>query len=186
MTKKQFRTRLTVLILLVLLLIGLISFASGKYVKDQSFDGRVTFTASLADGVTIRETTGNEYLLIPGYDIPKDPSITVTGKTKIPAYLYVEVVDRIGNDAVRWQIDDTNWDELTNVTGSNGGKVYVYKTVLTGTPDGSINILAGQKITVGQHLNCDGRTIQDGLTFYAKLIEKVGDADAVTAYNGYQ
>ena len=192
MTKKQFRTRLVVLSLLVVLLIGLIGVASGKYTTTISHRGKITFSASLATGVTIQETTGDTYLLIPGYDIKKDPNIVITGKTTIPAYLFVEVVDQIGNDAVKWQIDTANWDELKNsenqnVVGNNGGKVYVYKTPLTDTNvPASINVLNEQKITVGQHLNCDGGTITGGLTFYVKLIEKVGDADAIKAYGGYK
>lgn len=209
MTKKQFRARLRLLIVLTLLLLGMIGFASAKYVQTISFQGSVTFTASLAENVILQEhksvansdgsyklgeavVKNNTYTLLPGLDIPKDPHIIIEGKTPIPAYLFVEVVDQIGNDAVKWQIDTANWVELKNsesqnVVGNNGGKVYVYKTPLTDTNvPTSINVLNEQKITVGQHLNCDGRTITGGLSFYVKLIEKVGNADAIKAYGGYK
>ena len=186
MTKKQFRTRLVVLSLLVVLLIGLIGVASGKYTTTISHRGKITFSASLAESVTIQETTGTEYLLIPGHDITKDPKIVITGKTTIPAYLFVEVVNTL--DAPVTYGMASHWTELEGVTGPDGGKVYYYNTVLTNTNvPGSIGILNGNTVTVGQYLlsqsDDDG---EDVLKFNVKLIEKVGDADAIKAYGGYK
>ena len=96
--------------------------------------------------------SSNEYLLIPGTTIPKDPFIVITGKTEIPAYLYVEVVEA---DLPDLMVKDTFDDaidaetapaderavtfELTSdwtlvkdgdgnpVRGYHGGSVYVWK-----------------------------------------------------------
>ena len=195
MTKKQFRTRLVVLSLLVVLLIGLIGVASGKYTTTISHRGKITFSASLAESVTIQETTGTEYLLIPGHDITKDPKIVITGKTTIPAYLFVEVVDKLDTNLVEGETKKpvsysmaTGWTELEGITGADGSKVYYYNTVLTNTNvPGSIGILNGNIVTVSQDLlsqsDDDG---EDVLKFNVKLIEKVGDADAIKAYGGYK
>lgn len=211
MTKKQFRARLRLLIVLMLVLLGLITFASGKYVSDLSFNGKVTFTAKLADSVVLQEHTAqrqtdgsyklvepyvseNTYYLIPGLDIPKDPHIIITGKTPIPAYLFVEVVDTLdtkleGSEKrkpVNYNVAD-HWVVLEGVTGTDGGKVYYYDTVLTNTNvPNSISILNGNTITISQYLlsqSADDGT--DILKFNVKLIEKVGDATAETAYKGY-
>ena len=98
MKKKQVRARLRLLLVLTLLLLTLIGYAVGKYVEDKTIDGRVIFTATLADEVILQERTaqrqdngsyklvapmcgGNAYVLLPGLDIPKDPHIVIEGKT---------------------------------------------------------------------------------------------------------
>ena len=195
MTKKQFRTRLVVLSLLVVLLIGLIGVASGKYTTTISHRGKITFSASLAESVTIQETTGTEYLLIPGHDITKDPKIVITGKTTIPAYLFVEVVDKLDTNLVEGETKKpvsysmaTGWTELEGITGADGSKVYYYNAVID--QDFSaypIYILKDNKVTVSQYLRC--QTADDGediRKFNVKLIEKVGEATAAQAYDGYQ
>ena len=195
MTKKQFRTRLTVLVLLTLLLIGLIGVASGKYTTTISHRGKITFSASLAESVTIQETTGTEYLLIPGHDITKDPKIVITGKTTIPAYLFVEVVDKLDTNLVEGETKKpvsysmaTGWTELEGITGADGSKVYYYNAVIDQNFSAyPIYILKDNKVTVSQYLRC--QTADDGediLKFNVKLIEKVGEATAAKAYDGYQ
>ena len=198
MKKKQFRARLRLLLVLTLLLLTLIGYAVGKYMEDKTIDGRVVFTASLADEVILQERTaqrqengsyklvspmcgGNDYVLLPGLDIPKDPHIIIEGKTAIPAFLFVEVVDNTGNDAIAWAVDTALWEPVPDVAGN----VYVYKEVLTATPPDPIYILAGNQVTVSQHLNCDGRTTDDALTFRVKLVQKYDGATPKQAYNGY-
>ena len=116
MTEKQIRNKgqiVTLILLLSLILVTLVGYVIGKYVDDKALEGRVIFTASLAENVILQEhtaqqqadgsyqltepfVTGNDYVLIPGLDIPKDPHILIEGKTNIPAYLFVEVVDALG------------------------------------------------------------------------------------------
>ncbi len=86
--------------------------------------------------------------LIPMTYIPKDPYVIVTGKTEIPSYLYVEVVesedmkflingdpDDLVNDPKRLKYEMRNeWKLLTGdgtatgspIAGPHGGKVYLY------------------------------------------------------------
>ena len=198
MKKKQFRTRLRLLLVLTLVLLALVGYAVGKYAEDKTIDGRVVFSATLADEVILQERTaqrqdngsyklvspmckGNAYALIPGLDIPKDPHIVIEGKTTIPAFLFLEVVDNIGNDAIAWAVDTALWEPISDVAGN----VYVYKEVLTDTPDDPIYILADNQVTVSQHLNCDGRVTDDALTFRVKLVQKYDGATPKQAYNGY-
>ena len=202
--KKQFRTRLSVLILLVLLLIVLVSFAGAKYVTTKTHSTTITFSASLAENVILQESKAerqadgsyvlggeyvqtNAYKLIPGLDIPKDPHIIIEGKTPIQAFLFVEVVSTL-DTPVAYAIDDSNWQELAGVTGKNGGKVYQYISVLDENFSGdAINILKDKQVVVGQKLLSQSDAEEDLLAFYVTLIEKTTEsATPAQAYAGYQ
>ena len=133
----------------------------------------------------------NAYVLMPGVSIPKDPKVYVTGKTSIPAYLYVEVVDSTNlvtsgeNAAFVYSLTD-DWTKLTaGVTGKNGGEVYVYNTVLQtegeNVQDFEIPILTGNTITVTEKLNM-GSDYPGTLTFYAYMAQKVDAQDQETTF----
>ena len=132
----------------------------------------------------------NAYVLMPGVSIPKDPKVYVTGKTSIPAYLYVEVVDSTylvtsgENAAFVYSLTD-DWTKLTEVTGKNGGEVYVYNTVLQtegeNVQDFEIPILTGNTITVTEKLN-KGSNYSGSLTFYAYMAQKVDAQDQATTF----
>lgn len=192
MRGKGFRTRLRLLIVLTLLLVMLTSVAVGKYMQTASFEGKVTFSANLATNIILRESKlerdsdGNyelsdtkyvsgsqEYVLIPGVDVPKNPHIIIEGKTNVGAYLFVEVVSTVDADKLIYSVDDSLWKKL-NLTGKHDGDVYVYTgsgntpLVMTSTPANPIYILQGNKITVSQHIGCK-ENWNDALTFYASM-----------------
>lgn len=202
MKKIPFRTRL-LLVALTLLLAALMGFAVGKYKNTISIKGTITFSARLAEDVLLQEheavrqpdgsyqlntgktLQGNTYKLIPGLDIPKDPHIIIKGKTPIPAYLYVEIVDtldtaKIGQEDVKlisYAVADS-W-ERTDLTGANGGTVYKYNTVLSNENfSDPIYILADNGITVSQYVKSYDYTAnsdQDVLKFYAYLEEQTSN-----------
>ena len=118
-------------VVLLLLLLGalLIPGGSAKYrtqvvqANTVSFDDRLASAFTLtheqaADGVFRAE-------LLPGKTETFEPVITVTGKTEIPAWLYLEIKGPA--DAAAGE----DWVELTGVTGKNGGRMYAYADVLT-------------------------------------------------------
>lgn len=152
--KKKIRIRLLVVILLLALLIGMIGLASAKYTQTISIEGKITFSARLADSIAVQEheavrqtdgsyqlnnaatashVTKNSYVLIPGLDIPKDPHVVITGKTPIEAYLYIEIVDTLdtvtvdGNSVklIDYSVENC-WKESTAFDDKHGGTVYVY------------------------------------------------------------
>ena len=132
----------------------------------------------------------NAYVLMPGVSIPKDPKVYVTGKTSIPAYLYVEVVDSTnlvtsGENAAFVYSLTGDWTKLTEVTGKNGGEVYVYNTVLQTEGENvqnlEIPILTGNTITVTEKLN-KGSNYSGTLTFYAYMAQKVDAQDQATTF----
>ena len=202
--KLKFRTRVVLLILLVALLIGLISFVDAKYADTISYRGKITFSAKLANNVELREskivrkndgtyettaetiTNGTQsYTLVPGQDIPKNPHIIIEGKTKIPAYLYVEIVDtldtvKIGEEEVKlidYSVTD-NWERaVAQSLNKHGGTVYRYRGGIltdTNTPTAPIYILQDNQVTVSQYVKSHDITqeqVNDNLTFYVYLIE---------------
>lgn len=205
--KRQFRPGLIALILLVLT-VATIGVTTAKYVHQRNLPGQVTFTARLADKLELAESRAdrldngeytlasdetvseNTYILLPGTDIPKDPKITVTGKTPIEAYLFVKVTDET-NEAITWQADAAHWVQVTGVHIADNEKLFVYKDKLTdqNCPTDPIPVLAGSRVTVSQHLTEKDTPALDELTFHAFLYEAI-ETDGVYAtpaevYNTY-
>jgi len=123
----------------------------------------------------------NEYILIPGLDIPKDPHVVIENKTSIAAYLFVEVVDETANSAIGYSMRG-DWLLLDGVIGKkDNGAVYVYAadganpTPLTRTV-GTITLylLQNNEIKVSQKLLAS--ETNDTLKFYAAM----GEVNAVT------
>ena len=179
------------LFLVSLVLVAAFSSAVyAKYIKKTEFKGNVTIQADLAEDFKIiesqasrnemgeyslvsdTEVSGNEYILMPGVDIPKDPTIKITGKTALPAYLYVEVVDNISDHpAVTYSLADW-WQPLAGVTGPNGGKVYVYNEMVDGsTVNMSVPIIKGNTVYVGQTLVHSAAAKPFSIKFHAYMLQ---------------
>lgn len=201
MYAKKRRITPLLVVLLLLLIIGTTGTTVAKYIHSTQLSSKVTFTAKLAEKITLLEheakrnddgsyeltdktTDENKYSLIPGLDIPKDPYITIIGKTPIKAYLFVEVYNALGNvfitptESGEWLLADC-WKLVEGVTGKGkGGAVYVYTGETdeplqldhANCPKDSIYILKDNKIYVSQKLLSDQLTEQH-LNFYACLSE---------------
>ena len=196
MKKKQFRTGLQLLCVLMVLLITMTAYVAGKYIKTISMNGSVTFTASLATNMILQEheavrnpdgsysltantVNENTYILIPGVDIPKDPYIIITGKTKIPAYLYIEIESTL-DAPVQYEVDPSKWT-LLQIDGNKS--VYYYNTEIgEGFSEDPIYILTGNQVTVSQTLRNGSDAAIDVLTIQAILKEKVGGNTAAQTY----
>lgn len=198
-------------LLLIIAVSVLIGSAVGKYRRSFTLEqATVTFTAKLAESVTLQEHKANrqpdgsyeldenstvaemEYTLIPGLDVPKDPYVTIINKTPIDSYLFVEVCPILpvidGQDVIEFSVDTEHWLKL-DITGKNGGTVYVYTTngsepavvdenvpAETVTLEGvdkkrfTVSILEGNTITVSQKLKSMDKA-DKLLIFYACLGE---------------
>lgn len=133
----------------------------------------------LEDGAKV-DVTENTYTIMPGMTIPKDPYVTLNNKTTTPAYLYVEVINKLGfsttvDGAETLNVDATNWKKLDGVTGTQGGDVYVYtaggaNAAVIISDVGNVDIIAGNKFTVNKDV--DPTAITDAtLTFNAYLAQ---------------
>lgn len=204
-TKKMKKKTLTIAIALVLV-VALAVGATWAYLTAQSGPVVNTFTVGKLfdqDGaltlkehkavaqtsgeysykVNTEEVTGNEYNLLPGTKIEKDPFVKVTGlKAGASCYLYVEVVASDASSVLNYSVADT-WELLAGVTGENGGAVYVYKTNDGNRVTADVtatNILASNLVEVNDFdVNSDATA---SLTFYGYLCQSAGFADATAAF----
>ncbi len=128
-------------------------YIAAKYTQSFTFDGNVYIekysdwdldiiehkAIQLEDGsyvlcVDSEDAEENEYNVLPGVDIPKDPQIYVYSLNSGSAYIYIEVVDTLYNNEIEYELE-SYWLKLDGVTGSNGGAVYVYAADFTDNGD---------------------------------------------------
>lgn len=116
------------LILALVLVVGCVVGGTVAWLTATS--DTVTNTFSVGDiNITLAETTGTSYRVVPGASQAKDPTVTVkSGSEK--CYVYVKVTNNlvIGNDTVGTvDINETNWTKV----GTNGNTtLYRYKSVV--------------------------------------------------------
>ena len=184
-TKNRFKTSRGFLLGLVLILLlsvtPLAANGFAKYTRTVTLTGEVQYggqtVRKLADSFTISTGDVAEFPLIPGTTPAPAPVAQITGKTEIPAYLYIEVVNNGAPETV--SVND-NWTKLDGVTGEHGGQVYVYAPgPLTGDPS--------QPITILQSGELDKTPLETGgtLTVYGYLVEKTDDASAADAFQNH-
>lgn len=125
----------------------------------------------------------NEYKVVPGKEIPKDPyALIKKGELKQKAYLFIEVVDETG-DKLTWTLDSA-WTKIEGVTGRNGGEVYTYGIVSPSAPDATedqkFNIIDGEEVEIGTEFDeIDGTK---NLEFYGYLSQATGFDTAKAAW----
>ena len=183
------KNRRIAFLLAVLFCLSAVTFvAVAKYIKDIPFTGNVTFKADLAETFSLTEseakpntdgtysldtttsTDKNTYILMPGVDVPKDPKITIKGKTTVPAYLYVEVLESKNFPATVTYSIVSHWKAL-GIKGPHGGVVYVYASDLDGTvKDLTIRIIDKDTLYVSDQLD---RGTTATMTFYGYMAQQV-------------
>lgn len=132
--------------------------------------------------ITLTETTGNDYKIIPGVNIDKDPKVTVK-KDSEACWLFVEVKEEgtfVANK-VTYSIDG-GW------TKGDGTKIpadVYYRAVDAVKADTDFAVLKDNKIYVSEELSksdIKSITAQPKLTFTAYAVQKDGIVDADTAW----
>lgn len=132
--------------------------------------------------ITLRETTGENYTIIPGKEISKDPKVTVQ-KDSEACWLFVKVEEKgtfVANK-VTYSIDG-GW---TQGDGTNIPANVYYRSVDAVEADTDFFVLKDNKIHVSEELSkSDIQTItaQPTLTFTAYAVQRDGIADAATAW----
>ena len=103
--------------------------------------------------VALTETTGDDYRMIPGWTIDKDPWVTVE-KDSEDCWVFVEVAESGGevavdgtaysfDDFIAYQIDENNWEQLRDDTGAEVVGIYYTRYENRDDVDINIKILAG-------------------------------------------
>lgn len=156
--------------------------------------GPVKNTFTYGDiNITLAETTGTEYKMIPGGTISKDPEVTVKANSEA-CYLFVKIEESTNFDAFMTYAIATGWIQLQNdSTAENVPGVY-YREVSANTADQSFYVLKDNKVSVKNTVTKDNfkdLTTTEGdstatnyptLTFTAYAVQKEGFATAYTAW----
>ncbi|MBR5786614.1 MAG: hypothetical protein IKY41_07970, partial [Clostridia bacterium] len=130
----------------------------------------------------------NTYYVLPGVDLPKDPHFTILKETDVEAYLYVEIINNLGdNNGLSYEVT-TDWKKL-DIKGENNGDLYVYtggeetaKAITKGfdTQDAGLMILQDNKIAVDP-VNKSSIT-EVSISFYGYLAQASRGNDASSVF----
>lgn len=129
--------------------------------------------------ITLEETTGQDYKMVPGNEITKDPTVTVK-KDSEACWLFVKVVQSDNfSDFMTYEIAE-GWSPLTGVSG-----VY-YREVEATTADTTFKILKNDQVlvkeTVTKEMFNDVDFVQPTLTFTAYAVQKDNIATVTDAW----
>lgn len=87
--------------------------------------------------LTTTNTSGNNYTIVPGVELPKHAFVHLARTNTTPAFLFIEVVNPLDEDVFTYSID-SRWVKLDGVTGPQGGAVYVLGTKSSETVTGTV------------------------------------------------
>lgn len=177
--RRSVSSRAFIALLALVLVIGCVAGGTVAWLVAKTEPVVNTFTYGNID-ITLTETTGTSYKIIPGTDIPKDPKVTVTaGSEACWLFVKVEQTGTFVADKVTYAIDN-GWKALE---GKNG--VY-YREVPAVTADTDFSVLEGDKITVKDTLTKgdikDIAATKPTLTFTAYAVQKAGNTTAAAAW----
>ena len=139
--RRSVSSRAFIALLALVLVIGCVAGGTVAWLVAKTEPVVNTFTYGNID-IALAETTGTDYKIIPGKDIPKDPKVTVTaGSEACWLFVKVEQTGTFVADKVTYAIDN-GWKALPGVDG-----VY-YRQVDSVTENTAFSVLEGDKITV--------------------------------------
>ena len=146
---------LALVLALTLLVVGVVA-GTLAWLTAKSDEVTNTFTTSDIK-VELKETTGTEYKMIPGYTISKDPKATVLSGSE-ECYLFVKLDKSANFDTYLEYVIADGWTKLDGVTDT------VYYRVVDGTTNQigtAYSVLKGDQVTVKGEVT---KAMMDGLT----------------------
>lgn len=165
------KKKIVALCLCVALLAVAIAGASLAYFTDKTGSLTNTFTVGKV-AIKLDETTGENYHVVPGTEIAKDPKVTVEANSEA-SYVFVKVEESQDFAALAEKLTygmAEGWTELDNVDG-----VY-YRVVNKSENNQVFPVLANNKVTVSDKLTQDDldKKTSITLTFTAYAIQAKG------------
>ena len=217
LTKRDKITIISLIAVLVIAVSVIVGLVAAKYVTQVHLDGSIKVSAELASSIEVyehkagrtddgdytlddnTEVTTNDYTLMPGVDVPKDPAVRIKDYTGIDAWVYVEVIETnfptettVGGERYIDYKIKTGWTALTKtneqneevqVTGPNHGAIYYKKITADDLPTGEnakpdvvLQILDPEIIKVSQWIERETDDVK--LQFTAYIIQKTSDDPA--------
>lgn len=189
--KKSVSTKVVVLLLAVVLLIGCVAGGTLAWLMAKSSTVTNTFVAGEIGTLSLAETTGDSYIVTPGVDITKNPVVAFNGNN-VAAYVFLKV------DATGWIVSGTD-TTYTYSIGTNQEMKWVldgwtkladgvyYKEVAANAGEQSWSVIKDNKITVSYEITkADISDYTKGLTFTAYAIQKDGFNSVADAWTQAQ
>lgn len=185
--RRSVSSRAFIALLALVLVIGCVAGGTVAWLVAKTEPVVNTFTYGNIN-ITLAETTGEDYKIIPGKDISKDPKVTVKGGSEA-CWLFVKVeevgaISTITTDPVHYAID-TGWAQLKDKDGKDVSGVY-YRLVDAVDNDTAFNVLKDNKIIVSGELTketINGYAVQQPtLTFTAYAVQKENIDTAADAW----
>ena len=133
-----------------------------------------TFTVGDVN-ITLAETTGTEYKMVPGYILEKDPKVTVAAGSE-DCWLFVEV-EKAGNfdDFMTYSMAN-GWNQLKNADNEGVAGVFYREVKTTDTnrvfPVLENNQVAVKDIVTKEQMDALNATSKPTLTFTAYAVQK--------------
>ena len=177
--RRSVSSRAFIALLALVLVIGCVAGGTVAWLVAKTEPVVNTFTYGNID-IALAETTGEDYKIIPGKDIPKDPKVTVkAGSEACWLFVKVEESGTFVADKVTYAIDK-DWTAL------EGEKGVYYRKVAAVTADTDFSVLEGNKITVKDTLTKgdikDIAATNPTLKITAYAVQQENIADAATAW----
>ena len=125
------------------------------------------------------EVTSNSYNILPGVNIPKDPTVDVVGLEE-HAYLYIKVTSTLPT-GLTYTIDSANWTALSGydgvyVYGGSNAENNIVKATNAAPETFEATILTGNQIMVAD--NYSGTSDGITLSFDAYMVQATGNGDS--------
>lgn len=175
------KKKLLALILSVAVVASIAAAGTLAYLTAQTDDVVNTFTVGDID-LTLTETTGTEYKILPGATVEKDPTVTVLADSE-NCWVYVLVANEL-NDTVKGAstLDITDsWELVESVPGMSVQwddtiAIYRLKTAVGTASTDQIfpvfnHVTISGALTNEQNASLEGKTIQ--LAAYAHQVDNV-------------
>lgn len=173
-------TRAFVALLALVLVIGCV--AGGTIAWLISTPDPVVNTFTYGDiNIELKETTGENYKIIPGVNIEKDPKVTVKANSEA-CWLFVKVEEE--GTFVANKVTYSVADGWTKGDGTKIPANVYYRSVDAVTANTDFYVLKDNKVYVSEDLTKDDIKDLTGptLTFTAYAVQKDGINDAATAW----
>lgn len=157
---------------------------AGLIDKDADFTLVESKANQQADGSYVLDTAdkvkANNYVVVPGVDMPKDPTVNLKLKANIDAYVFLAVDNNLKGMSVT--IDPAWGSVITTYTDKDNVVWDIYAQKVAGTTavqDLTFNVLKGQTVTVEK-----AAAAYDGnIVFNAYLTQATGFDTALLAWN---
>ncbi|MBQ7499822.1 MAG: hypothetical protein IJT91_02905 [Clostridia bacterium] len=146
--KKNVNIKVVALLMAAVLLVGLAIGGTFAWLSVKTEKVVNTFTKGDVD-ITLNETTGTEYKMIPGADIAKDPFITVKAGSE-NCYVFVKIEENLG----AWTAFGTNFKSFLSYAVDSAwtlvpGQTNVYYTICSASNTDTVYpVLDGDHVTV--------------------------------------